>query len=142
MRLGGIGGVKPVASSSTAYFYDSPNYSNQTFVSNANHPITLTFSGCAITTSSPLHTGTINTAYSHTVQETTIGCGAGTPSWSISGGSLPPGMSLGSGGVVRGTPTVGGTYNFTASLAGVAPAPLPSPQSDTLNALRLCTPRR
>ena len=133
LTFGGVGGVKPLASPSPAYFYDSPNYSNQAFVSNVNNPIALTFSGCAVTTASPLHSGTTNTGYSPTVQQTTNGCGAGTPSWSNSGGSLPPGMALSSGGVVSGTPTVSGTYNFTASVTGLASTPSPSPESITIN---------
>ena len=132
LTFGGVGGVKPLASPSPQTFFDSSNYSNQTFVSNAAGPITLTFSGCTVTTASPLHSGTTNTVYSPTVQQTTSGCGAGTPNWSMSG-SLPPGMALSSGGVVSGTPTANGTYNFTASVTGLASTPSPSPESITIN---------
>ncbi|MBI3650029.1 MAG: matrixin family metalloprotease [Acidobacteria bacterium] len=39
----------------------------------------------------------------------------GTPPyvWSVSSGTLPPGLTLSSGGLLRGIPTVGGTYYFT-----------------------------
>lgn len=33
--------------------------------------------------------------------------------WSISAGSLPPGITMTSGGVISGKPTAGGVYNFT-----------------------------
>jgi hypothetical protein len=33
-------------------------------------------------------------------------------SWSISAGSLPPGLSLGSSGAISGTPTTAGAYSF------------------------------
>jgi hypothetical protein len=36
-------------------------------------------------------------------------------SFSVSGGSLPPGLSLSATGVLSGTPTAAGTYNFTVT---------------------------
>ena len=40
--------------------------------------------------------------------------GSGTLTWSVSAGTLPPGFSLNSStGVISGTPTTPGTYNFT-----------------------------
>lgn len=46
----------------------------------------------------------------------------GTPSytWSMYSGSLPPGLSLSSNGVISGTPTGSGTYNFTAQVTDSA----------------------
>ena len=35
------------------------------------------------------------------------------PTWSLSSGSLPPGLTLGSVGKISGTPTTAGTFNFT-----------------------------
>ncbi len=55
---------------------------------------------------------------------TTIGAGGGTGSftWSISGGSLPPGLSLSpSSGSVTGTPTMLGKSTFTIHLADAGP---------------------
>ena len=34
--------------------------------------------------------------------------------FSVTAGSLPPGLSLSAGGVISGTPSAGGTFNFTA----------------------------
>lgn len=54
--------------------------------------------------------GTVGTAYSQTLQ--TEGNRSGT--WSLSGGSLPPGLNLaGATGVISGTPTTAGTSTFT-----------------------------
>ena len=40
--------------------------------------------------------------------------------WSISGGSLPIGLSLAANGVLSGTPTAHGTFNFTARVTDSA----------------------
>jgi hypothetical protein len=42
----------------------------------------------------------------------------GTPpyNWSVIGGSLPPGLTLGSGGVISGTSTASGVFNFMVQL--------------------------
>ena len=36
--------------------------------------------------------------------------------WTVDSGTLPPGLSLSSGGAITGTPTAPGTYNFTMKL--------------------------
>ena len=64
-----------------------------------------------ITTGS-LANGTVGTAYSQT-----LAAGGSTPlTWTLSG-SLPPGLSLSSGGVISGTPTSGGTFSFSVQAA-------------------------
>ena len=65
-----------------------------------------------ITTASPLPTGKIGTAYTQALAAT-----GGTPpysNWSVTGGSLPAGMSLNSTtGILSGTPLdVGGTFHL------------------------------
>ena len=54
--------------------------------------------------------GTKNAAYSQTF---TASGGTGPYTFAISAGALPTGLSLSSGGVLSGTPTVTGYFNFT-----------------------------
>jgi large repetitive protein len=65
-----------------------------------------------ITTAS-LANATAGTPYSATLSAS----GGGTLSWSVSGGSLPAGLALGSNGVVSGTPSTAGSYTFTVRVA-------------------------
>lgn len=55
--------------------------------------------------------GTQGAAYSQTL---TASGGIATYTWSVSAGALPAGLSLGAGGVLSGTPTAAGPFNFTA----------------------------
>lgn len=70
-----------------------------------------------ITTGSPIASGTINVAYTPLQLTQT---GGTTPTWSISAGALPTGMSLSGGGVLSGTPTVQQTASFTVQAAEAA----------------------
>lgn len=65
----------------------------------------------SITTTSPLGSGTVDAEYSVNLAAT------GNPaSWTITDGSLPTGLTLAeSSGLISGTPTTQGTYNFTAT---------------------------
>jgi len=83
-----------------------------------NGTTALTVNTAALTiTTTALPGGTVNTSYSASLAA--IG---GTPpyTWSISAGSLPPGLSLSSSGVISGTPTTAATYTFTAQVTDSA----------------------
>ncbi|MDW8205853.1 MAG: ExeM/NucH family extracellular endonuclease, partial [Cytophagales bacterium] len=63
-----------------------------------------------------LPNGTVGSSYSQTLTQTGL---TGTPTWTVSSGSLPAGLSLNSGtGAISGTPTAAGTYNFTIQVSG------------------------
>lgn len=58
--------------------------------------------------------GTAGSAYSLALTQT----GAlGAPSYAITGGALPPGLTLSASGTISGTPTATGTFNFTATVS-------------------------
>ena len=61
----------------------------------------------SITTAS-LPGGTVGTAYSQTLAAD----GSAPIAWSVSGGSLPEGLTLSNDGTISGTPTAAGTYTF------------------------------
>lgn len=57
---------------------------------------------------------TAGTSYSTTLTQT----GAlGTPNFAITSGALPPGLTLSASGLISGTPTATGTFNFTATVS-------------------------
>jgi len=68
--------------------------------------------GLAITTASPLPNGAVGSAY-----QLQFGASGATPfTWAEAGGSLPPGFTLDSSGLLSGTPSVATTYGFTVQL--------------------------
>jgi hypothetical protein len=71
--------------------------------------------------------GTVNTSYSQTLQANS---GVQPYSWSITGGTLPVGLTLSSTGVISGTPIVTGTSSFTVQ---VADSSVPTPQTASAN---------
>ena len=74
-----------------------------------------------ITTSAALHTGSVTTPYTVTLASSG---GTGAVTWALANGStLPGGLTLTSAGVLAGTPTTAGTFNFsiTATDSGVPP---------------------
>ena len=71
--------------------------------------IRIASSALSITSITPLRSGVVGTAYSQSLTAT-----GGIPpyTWSILSGSLPPGLSLGPAGVISGTPSAAGSFNF------------------------------
>lgn len=65
-------------------------------------------------TTDSLPDGSVGTAYAVGLSAT----GATVSSWSVSGGSLPAGLTLSAGGVISGTPTLVGTSTFTVLASG------------------------
>ena len=68
-------------------------------------------------TSSSVLTGTVGQSFS-----ATLSASGGTPpyTWSLAGGTLPPGVNLADSGIVSGNPTAAGDYDFTVRAADSA----------------------
>ncbi len=76
----------------------------------------------SITTSGALPQGITGAAYSGITFAAAGGTG-GPYTWSVSAGTLPPGLSLSSAGALSGNASAAGSYNFTVSVNdGVSPA--------------------
>jgi large repetitive protein len=83
---------------------------------NTSHTVSKAFAvsvSLHVTTTSPLTGGYVGVSYSQNLGATGGGTGA-TYTWS--GSSLPPGLTLSAAGVVSGTPTTAGTYTITANV--------------------------
>ncbi len=97
----------------------------------ANLSITISNPLQVITSGLPV--GVINTAY----PGDSLSASGGNPpyTWSISAGSLPPGLSLAaSTGMISGTPTQTGTFNFTAQVTDSTAQTATANLSITINA--------
>ena len=83
--------------------------------------ITITVSPALTISPATLPAGNVNTAYSATVTATG---GTGAITYTVSAGTLPPGLAPNSGtGVLSGKPTTAGTYNFTITATDSASTP-------------------
>ncbi|MCL2488759.1 MAG: putative Ig domain-containing protein, partial [Oscillospiraceae bacterium] len=67
-------------------------------------------------TTTALPDGRVGTPYSHPL----AAVGHTPISWEITGGALPPGLTLSESGLIAGTPTTAGTYPFTVKAASSA----------------------
>jgi hypothetical protein len=77
---------------------------------NATKALSITINGVApVITTTTLPNGTIDMAYNQTLTAT----GTQPITWSVIGGSLPTNLTLLTAGVISGTPTAVGTFNFT-----------------------------
>jgi PKD repeat protein len=106
---GVISGAPTTAGSSTFTVKVLDNNSASTTKS-----LSITIYAVPSVATSSLPDGYIATAYSQTLAAT----GGKTPyKWSVTTGTLPPGLLLSSAGVISGTPTTAGPSNFTVQVA-------------------------
>ena len=77
----------------------------------------------ALTADTPASALAINAPYSYTFTAS----GNPAPTFAVASGSLPPGLTLSSSGVLSGTPTTAGKYTFTVSASNGVGSPAVSP---------------
>ena len=94
-------GLKPLLKSEVGVVFDGGPSSYPVAGSGDSRPNILTTS---------IAGGSVGTSFYQLMQ---AGGGDGLIGWSISSGSLPPGLTLSGGGILAGTPTTTGTYTFT-----------------------------
>ena len=98
----------------TGYTVGTPSSATGTILNDDAPPITVS--------PSTLPNGTVGAAYSQVISAS----GATAPySFTVSAGALPAGLSLAPGGTLSGTPTAGGTFNFTVTATDSSAAPGP-----------------
>lgn len=89
----------------TSDISDEPNFGLAAIVAQPPPPPVL-----AIVSDGALPGGGVGVSYAHAFSAS----GGATPySWSLQSGALPDGLSLSAAGVLTGTPTTAGTFNFT-----------------------------
>ncbi len=90
-----------------------------------------------LTLSCPTATGQVGVLYSSALK---AGGGVAPYTFSITGGSLPPGLTLNtSTGAITGTPTTAATYNFTSQVVDSQDNTATASCSITINAAQSCT---
>jgi cyclophilin family peptidyl-prolyl cis-trans isomerase len=100
----------------------------QTYSFSINQPITLT------PTTTALPSSYINESYNQTI---TASGGTGTITFAVTSGSLPAGVTLTSGGVLSGTPTASGSFDFTVTATDAAEATAAQAYTLTINPFAL-----
>jgi hypothetical protein len=81
----------------------------------ASQEFSVVIAPAALAITGTLGAGTVGLSYSATLGATG-GYGAGTYTFALASGSLPPGIKLSAGGILSGTPTATGTSSFTVQV--------------------------
>lgn len=83
------------------------------FATNKQFTLVIATKAPAIATGASLEDGTMGLTYAQTLSATD---GTAPYTWSFTGGSLPEGLSVNSGGLISGVPMTHGLFNFTAQV--------------------------
>jgi uncharacterized protein YhjY with autotransporter beta-barrel domain len=116
MTLGGSGGVlsgTPTAAGTFNFTVTATDASTGAgpYTGSASYSLTVTAPTITVSPAS-LPAASAGSAYSQTI---TASGGSGGYAYSLTAGALPPGIAFSSAGVLSGTPTASGTYNFTVT---------------------------
>ncbi len=111
LSSGGVITGTPTAGGNFNFTVTATDSSTGTGPFNTSRPYTLTVLAPTITVApTTLPSATIAASYSQTI---TASGGTSSYSFAVTAGALPAGLTLSSGGALTGTPTAGGTFNFT-----------------------------
>ena len=115
----GVYGVQlPAFASGTVISYSIKVTDSSSTVTTLSNAGTYTVSQPLAVTTSSLPNALTSASYTQSLVATG-GSGTGY-SWSVTGGALPAGLTLGTNGSFSGTPTAVGSYNFTATVTDSA----------------------
>jgi uncharacterized protein (TIGR03437 family) len=111
---GGISGVPTAAGQYTTVFQVFDRLQGS---ATRSLPIVIRAPAALSITTASLPGGTVGATY-----EAALAASGGTPPyrWSLASGSLPPGLSLTTGGQISGTPSAAGTFGFTVRVQDAA----------------------
>ncbi len=114
LAAGGIISGTPTASGNYSFGVSATDSSSPVQTAAANMTLSVTSASTPLSITSPgLPSATSGTVYSGALQAS----GGNAPyMWTISAGSLPAGLGLGSDGIVAGTPAAAGNANFTVTV--------------------------
>ncbi|HYV44510.1 MAG TPA: putative Ig domain-containing protein, partial [Myxococcaceae bacterium] len=113
ITLSPAGALTGTATATGAFTFSTTATDANGRTSSLSHTINV-FQPPSITTTSPLPDGYRNLSYSVTLASTG---GVAPPTWSITSGALPAGLTLGAAsGTIAGTPTASGSFTFTVTL--------------------------
>ncbi|MGN6778154.1 putative Ig domain-containing protein [Rhizobium sp.] len=111
LSSGGVITGTPTAGGNFNFTVTATDSSTGTGPFNTSRPYTLTVLAPTITVApTTLPSATVAASYSQTI---TASGGTSSYSFAVTAGALPAGLTLSSGGALTGTPTAGGTFNFT-----------------------------
>ena len=108
---GTISGI-PTGSGSSTFTLKVTDSGSPALTASGQFSIAIAAAPAIVFSTSSLANATYNVAYSANVVATG---GAGTLTYKVTTGSLPTGLTMASTGAISGTPTAGGTFNFTVT---------------------------
>jgi hypothetical protein len=113
-----ISGLSAPTSGRLAFRYYVPNGgpsgANSDYIGIDNFTYTPYVCPVLTVTTATLPDGTAGSVYSQALTSTGP---LGTPTYTVTAGSLPPGLTMSTGGVISGTPSGTGTYNFSVTVS-------------------------
>jgi hypothetical protein len=118
LQLSPGGAIQGTAMQAGTFNFTAKVTDNSAFGISATAPFQLRVKNFLTITTASVPAGAIGSAYSAQLEA------SGDPpfAWSVTAGALPPGITLSASGLLSGTPTSAGSFDFTARVATDSPA--------------------